>query len=414
MTERPDDGGSAAGWVTPSGPPDGPAGPLSSGWSTQQPPAYPPPAAPGWGPAGAAPAWSAPPPPPRPGVIPLRPLGVGEILDGAISTIRAKPKVMLGLSAVVAVVTQLVTLPITWLLLHDTGDFSLSSDSANTSAEANLSFTASAFTASGVQVLVTLVATLLLTGVLTVVLSKAVLGQDIDAADAWAQTRPRIPALVGVTALVIAIELALALVTLGPGVLLALTDASGGAVAVALIAGVVVMLAAGAYIYVLFTLAPVAIVLEKQPVVASLRRSRALVARAWWRTFGILLLVNVLAQVISGVVSVPFSVLSLGVAWLQGGTDDLNPYRLLPLLVTALGSIAASTITWPFTAVSTALIYVDRRIRREALDLALARAAGLTPTGTTATPGAPPPPPPGPGPAYGPTTYGGPPPPPSG
>ena len=32
-----------------------------------------------------------PPPPPKPGIIPLRPLGVGEILDGAITAIRALP-----------------------------------------------------------------------------------------------------------------------------------------------------------------------------------------------------------------------------------------------------------------------------------------------------------------------------------
>ena len=43
---------------------------------------------------------------PKPGVIPLRPLGVGEILDGAISYIRANPGVTLGLSAVVITLTS--------------------------------------------------------------------------------------------------------------------------------------------------------------------------------------------------------------------------------------------------------------------------------------------------------------------
>jgi hypothetical protein len=40
--------------------------------------------------------------------------------------------------------------------------------------------------------------------------------------------------------------------------------------------------------------------------------------------------------------------------------------------------VVASAVTWPFTAVATALLYVDRRMRREALDLELARAAGYT------------------------------------
>lgn len=80
------------------------------GWTSpdpsQQPsgaPAQQPPSEPGEHPYGAAPA----PPPPAsestPGVIPLRPLGLGEILDGAISTIRAHWRVVLGMSAVIAV-----------------------------------------------------------------------------------------------------------------------------------------------------------------------------------------------------------------------------------------------------------------------------------------------------------------------
>src|SRR5690348_11576413 len=42
------------------------------------------------------------PPAPRPGCVPLRPLGVSDILDGSFTMIRRNPKVTLGLSAVVA------------------------------------------------------------------------------------------------------------------------------------------------------------------------------------------------------------------------------------------------------------------------------------------------------------------------
>src|SRR5687767_4983300 len=104
-------------------PPGPPAAPVPPGWAPVQPPAAPgwgqaaqPPAAPGW---GQAPGWStAPPgwaPPPKPGVIPLRPLGVGEILDGAISSIRRDPRVMLGVSALVVIASTLLQSVITWL-----------------------------------------------------------------------------------------------------------------------------------------------------------------------------------------------------------------------------------------------------------------------------------------------------------
>lgn len=366
---------------------------MPPGWSPQQPPPYVPPGAPGpaqpapggpppgWGPtpggwAGpGGPGWS-PPPPPKPGVIPLRPLGVGEILDGAISSIRAQPAVMLGLSAVVAVVTQLVTLPVTYVLLRDTGDTAFSLDQP-VSPDAQLAFTASALTAGGIQVVVTLVAALLLTGVLTVVVSRAVLGERISAGAAWAKVRPRVPTLLGVTVLVLLVMLGVAALSLGPGILLAALSAPTAATVVAFVLGVPAGLAAMVYLYVAFALAPAAVVLERAPVVAALRRSRSLVTRAWWRTFGILLLVNIIAQVLAGILSVPFSLLGLLITFV-GGDGDPNPYAFLPLVVTSIGTILASAITWPFTAVSTALLYVDRRIRREALDLELARAAGIS------------------------------------
>ena len=136
------------------------------------------------------------------------------------------------------------------------------------------------------------------------------------------------------------------------------------------------------YLYISFALFPPVIVLERQPVIAALRRSRSLVRGAWWRTFGILLLVNVIAQLIANILSVPFVALTFLVAFLTG--DDLNVYALLPLIVTALGTIVASAVTWPFTAVATALVYVDRRMRREALDIELARAAGVAPAASPA------------------------------
>src|SRR5262245_61916180 len=71
----------------------------------QQPPMPPPPPT-GWG-------------VPKPGVIPLRPLGLGEILDGAISTMRAHPRVILGVSAIVATISQLLTTLATYPLLDD-------------------------------------------------------------------------------------------------------------------------------------------------------------------------------------------------------------------------------------------------------------------------------------------------------
>jgi hypothetical protein len=163
-------------------------------------------------------------------------------------------------------------------------------------------------------VVVTLVASLVLTGILTVAVSRAVLGQSISARDAWDQARPRLPALLGVTGLVLLIMLGLAVLALAPGVILALASAPTAAIVIAFVLGIPAFVVVAAYLYTAFALAPPAIVLERQGVVASLRRSRSLVRGAWWRTFGILLLVNLIAQVLAGILGVPFTVLTLLVA----------------------------------------------------------------------------------------------------
>ncbi len=382
----------APGWTRP----EQEQPPVPPGWAPQQPPAQGPaygaptgpaaagpprawqqpgsPQQPGWGGAPAA-YTTAPPQSPKPGIIPLRPLGVGEILDGAIAAMRRHWRVMLGLSAVVAALTQVISVPVKWLLLHDAIDTSVSTSSAD--PDGDLTVLAGAITSGGIEAVITAFAVLVLSGILTAAVSRAVLGQQMSAREAWDRTRPRIPALLGVTGLVILIALGLAVVCLAPGILLAVAGSPGLVVVLALVVGVPVYLVAVVYLYTAFALAPPAVVLERQSPVAALRRSRALVKGSWWRTFGILLLVNIIAQVLTGILLTPFQLLSLFVAYLGG--DETNVYTLVPLLVTAFGTIVAATITWPFTAVATALLYVDRRMRREALDLELVRAAGVAP-----------------------------------
>ncbi len=51
-------------------------------------------------------------------MIPLRPLGVGEILDGAFASIRRNPKAILGLAAVVMTISAVISAVITRTLLN--------------------------------------------------------------------------------------------------------------------------------------------------------------------------------------------------------------------------------------------------------------------------------------------------------
>jgi hypothetical protein len=359
----------------PMGPAPGPPPPPPGGWGAQ-------PASP----AGAPWGW-APPPVVKPGVIPLRPLGVGEILDGAVTTIRRNPAPMLGLSAIVAVITQLLGVALGYILLQDVADLESLSPAAGPTEVFNA--VAGLLGASLIVVIVTWIATVVLTGILTVVVSRAVLGERPTVGQAWAAARRRLPRLLLLTVVYSLIWLVPFLLAALAGLVLgaAGVEAASAASIAAVLAFIAIPVAV--WLYVRYALSGPALMLESSApsatgglspigVFGALRRSAELVRGSWWRLFGILLLILLIAVIISQVISVPFA---LPAFFLDQQPSDAQ--FLLTLVVSALGGIVAATITAPFTAAATALLYVDRRIRREGLDIELARAAGVSVPGRT-------------------------------
>src|SRR5690242_15646871 len=59
------------------------------------------------------------PPAPQPGIIPLRPLSVSEILSGAVNAIRSNPGTILGASAIVSAVSGALAGLAMFVLLRD-------------------------------------------------------------------------------------------------------------------------------------------------------------------------------------------------------------------------------------------------------------------------------------------------------
>ncbi|HSX97528.1 MAG TPA: hypothetical protein VLG91_09055, partial [Streptomyces sp.] len=111
-----------------------------------------------------------------------------------------------------------------------------------------------------------------------------------------------------------------------------------------------------------------------------------------WRVLGIQLLATIIAYVVASIVVIPFSFAG---AALDG--DGLSGFLATGgtalgwtyLVISGVGAVIGSTLTFPISAGVTVLLYIDQRIRREALDLELGRAAGLQGYGGApgATPG---------------------------
>ncbi len=264
----------------------------------------------------------------RPGIIPLRPLSVGEVLDGSISLIRKNPRPTLAISAVAAVVISLVGF----------GLQQITTDPSTSSTED--------FLLSVLQRIFGLVVTLVVAGFVTAVAGDAVLGRRATLEEIWPKVRPKLPAMIGAALLV-------------------------GLITVVSVLGLVVAIVIPFTVYAFVT--PI-ILLEHSQAMPSLKRSRALVKGAFWRTLGILVLATIIAAVLSAIFLVPFGVLVA----LSGGnfaTTVTSSSTTTALLLLDVGAAVASTLTLPFVAGVHALLYVDQRMRTEGLDVALRQAA---------------------------------------
>lgn len=381
--------GQEAGIPRPSRPVDGNA-PAGGQWSPAQPPpgqwSAPgtgpggPPPAPGWGGMPQGPGWGGAPMAAKPGVIPLRPLGIGEILDGAVSTMRSYWRPVLGISLTVSVIAEIAIILIQRYLLPQPETIDPNADGAEALRQAADS-AQSTLLATAPASVVTMIATLFTTAVLTVVVSRSVLGRSVTLSDAWTEARPRILQLLGLTLLLSVMSVAIMTVGLLPGLLL---GGVGGAALAFL--GFVAACAVVFWLLIRFALATPALMLERQSILVSLRRSAKLVRGNWWRTFGVLALTYLLIFVVTLIIAIPFGIVAVTVdsdnvsEFLSSGSSDFGwPF----VIISGIGEVIVTTLTYPFIAGVTALLYVDQRIRREALDLDLARAAGLPGYDTT-------------------------------
>ncbi|MET8327179.1 hypothetical protein [Streptomyces sp. NPDC005181] len=365
----PVDGSGHAGNWSPTQPPTGQWSPPSSHGTGHGAP----PPVPGWGSRPQGSGWGRP-PAAKPGVIPLRPLGVGEILDGAVSAMRAHWRTVLGITLTVSVIAQIAIILVQRYLLPKPA----SVDPNATGAEALRQAADSAQSTviySAPSTLITLIATLFTTSMLTVVISRSVLGRSVTLSEAWAEARPRLLQLLGLTLLLALMAAGIMAVGVLPGALMGST-AGVGLVLIGFMAACAVVI----WLMVRFCLASPALMLERQSIIVSMRRSAKLVRGAWWRMFGILLLTWLLTLIVTLIIAVPFGIIAMIVdgdglsTFLTGESTEFGwPF----LIISGIGEVIISTITYPLSAGVMALLYVDQRIRREALDLELARAAGL-------------------------------------
>lgn len=340
---------------------------------------------PRWGqraPAPAPNAWGAPPPggnagpgyrpPPKPGLVPLHPLRLGEILDGGFQAIRHNPKLMIGAPAVVMGVVLLLTGGLLALLLGWAGTV----PEADASSKAfGTGFSVISSAGNSVIALVEACVGQIVYGTLVLAVSRAVLGEKKKFSDIWPLLRPRVWQLIGMSLLLLAITVVIFAVLLTPTFVLLGTGHTVSAV-VAGIAGYLIGLLAAVFVGIRFAISACALVLERIGAVAALKRSWQLTGTGFWRFTGIYLLASIIGGMVTSLISTPIIV--VGTVLGAAAAFSLDDHPLALVTVAVVGGILAvvvlalaSAVQYAYTGAVIALLYIDQRMRQEGLDVTL-------------------------------------------
>jgi hypothetical protein len=308
---------------------------------------------------------------PPPGIIPLRPLGVGEILSGAFAAVRRSPGATLGISAVVTFCYGVCVFGLAPHTIPSPAGFGIvfNASNATTTPGWHVGLAGYGGPAAVAVVVLTGVLYLLLGGMLTAVIWRLVLGMRMSAGQAVRAAWPRLPAMIGTIALPGLLLAALWGGYAVAGLSLRALPVRGPLVFFLVLAGVP-LLVGTSWLVVSWAVALPTVVLEHAGPLAALRRSYQLVRGSWWRVFGIGLLTAIIMSLVSGLLRAPFGVLAGALT-----TNAVQPPAAAVIVSTA-GRVLADTVTTTLAAGVVVLLYVDLRMRREGLDQALRAAAG--------------------------------------
>ncbi|WP_146076462.1 hypothetical protein [Rathayibacter sp. AY1A7] len=392
----------AAQWPPPAGRPDDAAvtaqdgdrrrplpAPVAPAWSPAPPSAGPVPTGPAggswspasgagpWSPGRPAPGWT---PPPKPGLVPLRPLGFGTLLGAPFQVLRRSPRTTLGVALLVQGLGSVLALAVYGLIAVLAVGRIAQAESADRDAVGAGSL-AVVVLAALIPLAVSLASGALVQGVVVLEVTRGVLGERATFRQLLARLRGRFWALIGWTVLQGVGYLLLVLLAVALAVPLFVIGAMDGTSS-AIVGGILVLvgsglvaLALGVWLSTKLALVPSLIVVERLPLRRAVARSWRLVAGGFWRTFGALALMTVIIQVAGQIVATPFSLLIPIAGALIAPTDP--DAQLVTSLVVTIASVAVGFVIGAVGTVLqsavTGLVYLDRRMRREGFDLVLMR-----------------------------------------
>ena len=312
----------------------------------------------------------------QPGIIPLRPLTVGELFNGAFQAVRVNPQTMFGFAFAIMAVVGLVQ---AFFASSSTSSLTRALSSGDTEDLVySLGGSMGSFVTSGL----TLLATAFLSGMLALTVWDAVLGRKSSPADAWHRFSPRFVPVLLATLLIGIIEFVVIvlvlLVFMIPFFLVVVNAASarsydsasagiGGALSIIFLM-IVALIVVACFFTVKFAFTSSAVVLEGLGPVDAIKRSWSLSKGSFWRILGRILLIGIVTGLISGVLgAVVGAILGVG----ANAADSVGMLVAFSAFVSAL----LSAVVIPVQSSFYTLMYLDERMRKENLAPMIAQEA---------------------------------------
>lgn len=338
---------------------------------------------------------------PQPGIIPLGPLSMGEIISGIFKAISTNAKSVIGIPLIVTLpiaafftLVQLVLMLIPGLQEYfiPMSPAEAASIGANADGDPDKVFAAlghqlaSTSLQAGFLSVSNFIGSIIIVGMLTIVISQLSIGRKATIKQSWEAFKPRFGSLIGYVLLYALLFFGVIFVLTGLAVLVLVLIAVGvhesnraDAVAAILLASfvfLIILLVVSVFITVKFLFSQSAIVLEEATVTGAFKRSWNLTKGQFWRIFGIYIVISLMTGVASSVVTGPL-----------GMIQTYAPFtsKAALVIITSISLFLQILVSGLILAVScsgTVLLYMDVRMRKENLAESLIAASKDVPPAT--------------------------------
>lgn len=318
----------------------------------------------------------------KPGIIPLRPLSIGDIYQGAFASIKTNARTMFGFTAALLGVVLVISIATNYAIINLVLPNYLSPSSPYAAVFTSLSGSFSQLGGSLLQVL----ATVLLSGLIVVAVSRSVLGRVASSKEVWERTKSKFLPLIGlniiisiISGLMMIIGIAVFFALLASAASTANTDREFlqdlSIMLVGLFILMVISALVGSYLSIKFSVASPAMVLENLGVFAAIGRSWSLTRGNFWRLFGINILTAVITSMVAGIfVGIADALGAIFIVVGSSSPEDVIASLNTTYILVMVMSTIAQLLILPFTSSVNALLYIDLRMRKEGLDVELRNA----------------------------------------